>query len=182
MKEHEIPRIKITDIDKIRILVCHLIYSIGVPLNRKQLIEITSLEDAVNYFDLSQALDTIGERLCVITEEDGEPVYANTKLGDAAAKEFGVLLPVSVREKMFEEAVRVYTRDATHKNSLYAVRYAESEDGICTVGITIRDENTRDQKYYLSVSLDDKAQAEKIKAKMKNNPSLLKDCLDKFFE
>ena len=44
----EVPRIRIDDVNKIRILVCHLIYSLGCPLNRDQLVEITSLEQAGN--------------------------------------------------------------------------------------------------------------------------------------
>ena len=83
------PRIRIDDVNKIRILVCHLIYSLGCPLNRDQLAEITSLEQAVNYFDLMEALEGITARLCTCTEINGIPVYANTKLGDAAAREFG---------------------------------------------------------------------------------------------
>ena len=113
----EIPRIKVDDIQLIRILVCHLIYSLGCPLSREQLIEITSLEQAVNYFDLAEALNGIEERLCLVQEYDGEPVYSNTPLGDAAAREFGNTLPASIREKMFEEAVKVYTRDAIKKNN-----------------------------------------------------------------
>ena len=107
MKEQ--PRIRIDDVNKIRILVCHLLYSIGCPLNRDQLIEITSLEQAVNYFDLMEALDGITGRLCTCQEVNGIPVYSNTRLGDAAAREFGSELPQSIREKMFEEAVKVYT-------------------------------------------------------------------------
>ena len=69
MKEQ--PRIRIDDVNKIRILVCHLLYSIGCPLNRDQLIEITSLEQAVNYFDLMEALDGITGRLCTCQEVNG---------------------------------------------------------------------------------------------------------------
>ena len=106
MKEQ--PRIRIDDVNKIRIVVCHLLYSSGCPLNRDQLIEITSLEQAVNYFDLMEALDGITGRLCTCQEVNGIPVYSNTRLGDAAAREFGSELPQSIREKMFEEAVKGY--------------------------------------------------------------------------
>ena len=101
----EIPRIRIDDVNEIRILVCHLIYSLGCPLTRDQLAEITSLEQAVNYFDLMEALDGITARLCTCQEVNGVPVYANTKLGDAAAREFGSELPQSIRDKIFEESV-----------------------------------------------------------------------------
>lgn len=176
------PRITVTDINSIRILVCHLIYSLGCPLKKEQLIEITSLEQAVNYFDLTEALDGIGERLCTVEELDGDLIYSNTLLGVKAAQEFGNTLPASIREKMFEEAVKVYTRDAMKKGKLYAVRYAEKEDGSCTIGISIKDEASEKQKYYLNIFTGDKESAEKIKNRIKSDPAKFSSYLDKYFE
>jgi len=177
-----VPRITVKDTHSIRILVCHLIYSLGCPLKKQQLIEITSLEQAVNYFDLIEALDGMEENLCTVSELDGDTLYANTKLGDAAAREFSSDLPASVREKMFEEAVKVYTRDAMKKDKLYAVRYAESLDGSCTIGISIKDDKTGKQKYYLNICTGDKDSAEKIKNKIKTDPAQFSAYLDKYFE
>ncbi len=177
-----IPRIRVDDVQSIRILVCHLIYSLGCPLKKEQLIEITSLEQAVNYFDLIEALNGIEERLCTVEEIDDDLVYANTKLGDAAAREFGNTLPASIREKMFEEAVKVYTRDAMKKDKLYAIRYAENENGSCTIGISIKDEISGKQKYYLNIFTGDKESAEKIKKKIKSDPAQFNAYLDKYFE
>lgn len=177
-----IPRIRVDDVQSIRILVCHLIYSLGCPLRKSQLIEITALEQAVNYFDLIEALDGIEERLCTVEEIDDDLIYANTKLGDAAAREFGNTLPASIREKMFEEAVKVYTRDAMKKDKLYAVRYAENENGSCTIGISIKDSATAKQKYYLNIFTPDKESAERIKNKIKADPASFNSYLDKYFE
>ena len=176
-----VPRIRVEDTHSIRILVCHLIYSLGCPLKKEQLMEITSLEQAVSYFDLADALDGIEERLCTVEEVDGDLMYANTKLGDAAAREFGNTLPASIREKMFEEAVKVYTRDAM-KNNLVAVRYAENDNGSCTIGISMKDEITGKQKYYLNIYTGDKDSAEKIKNKIKADPAEFSRYLDKYFE
>ncbi len=179
---HDVPHIRISDIQQIRILICHLIYSLGCPLTKNQLIEITSLEQAVNYFDLCEALDGITERLCKKLDMDGEEVYANTRLGDAAAREFGNTLPVSVREKMFDEAVKVYTRDAMKKDSLFAVRYAENDNGSCTIGISIKSETTGKQKYYLNVYTDSKQKAKSIKSRVEREPKKFRDYLDRYFE
>ena len=178
----EIPRIRIDDVNKIRILVCHLIYSLGCPLTKDQLVEITSLEQAVNYFDLMEALDGITGRLCISQEVDGTTVYSNTPLGDAAAREFGSELPQSVREKMFEEAVKVYTRDEIKKDSLVSVRYAEHENGICTIGVTIKSEKTGRQKYYLTISAEDKAEADAVKKKIQRSPEQFRQYLERYFD
>lgn len=176
-----IPRITITDTSEIQILVCHLIYSLGCPLTQNQLIEITALEQAVNYFDLIDSLHDIGERFCDVREIDGETVYSNTTIGDQAAKELSYQLPASIRDKMFEEAVKVYTRDAIKKDTLFAVRYAENDNGTCTVGVSIKDKESGKPKYYLNIAADNKEHAERIKEKLKNAPDAFRMLLDSYF-
>ncbi len=179
----QVPRIRVDEIDDICVLVCYLIYSLGCPLTKTQLVEITSLEDAVNYFNLMQALDKISGHLCDETDIDGEVVYNNTAKGIKAARELGATLPMSVRDKMFKEAVRVYTRDAMQKKgSFLAVRYIKNADGSCTVGITVMDEDTARQKYYVEVAAKNTEQADLIKQKVKGDPKAFAEYLDSFFK
>ncbi|MCH5205314.1 MAG: DUF4364 family protein [Oscillospiraceae bacterium] len=178
----EIPRIRIEETDDICVLICHLIYSLGCPLSKSQLIEITSLEDAVNYFDLTKALEKIGH-LCEETDVDGEIFYNNTSLGIKAARALGATLPLSVRDKMFKEAVRVYTRDAMKKKGTFlAVRYIKNPDDTCTVGVTINDENTAQQKYYLSLTVENEQAADALKQKLKSDPKAFEKYLDEYFK
>ena len=177
------PRIRIEDADEIRVLVCHLIYSLGCPLTKSQLIEITSLEEAVNYFSLINALDGIGERLCIVEEIDSDTLYTITKLGVKAARELGDSLPASIKDKLFDEAVKVYTRDAMKKhNAPLAVRYVNNANGSCTVGITVRDEDSGRQKYYLSIAAENTEKAEQIKNKVKADPKAFALYLDSYFD
>ena len=179
----QIPRIRIKEIDDICVLVCYLIYSLGCPLSKAQLVEITSFEDAVNYFDLSQALEKVSGHLCDETELDGETVLNNTPTGIKAARELGATLPLSVRDKMFKEAVRVYTRDAMQKKgSFLAVRYIKNADNSCTVGITLMDEDTAHQKYYIEIAAESIEKAELIKQKIKKDPKGFYKYLDNYFK
>ena len=127
------------------------------------------------------SLSDIGERFCVVDEIDGELVYANTHLGDQAAKELSYQLPASIRDKMFEEAVKVYTRDAIKKDTLFAVRYAENDNGTCTVGVSVKDEESGKHKYYINICADNKEQAERIKDKLKSDPEKFRKLLDDYF-
>lgn len=179
----QVPRIRVEEIDDICVLICHLIYSLGCPLTKTQLIEITSFEDAVNYFNLTQALEKISGHLCDETDVDGETVYNNTPMGIKAARELGSSLPLSVRDKMFKEAVRVYTRDAMKKKgSFLAVRYIKNSDESCTVGITIMDEDTARQKYYIEIAANNTEQADRIKQKVKADPKAFAEYLDNYFK
>lgn len=178
----DIPRIRIDEVDDICVLICYLIYSLGCPLSKEQLIEITSLEDAVNYFSLTQALDKVSGHLCEETDVDGQTVYNNTPTGIKAARDLGATLPLSIRDKMFSEAVRVYTRDAMKKKgSFLSVRYIKNADKTCTVGITIMDERTSRQKYYTEVTVENEEHAEIIKHKVKSDPKSFAKLLDGFF-
>lgn len=178
----EIPRIRVENIDDICVLICHLIYSLGCPLSKNQLIEITSLEDAVNYFGLMKALEKADGHLLSAVETDDEIIYSNTEFGTKAARELGSEIPLSVRDKMFKEAVRVYTRDAMKKKgSLIAVRYIQNSDKTCTIGVRIMDEETTKQKYFLEMSAENTEKADFIKNKIKSNPKAFMKYLDDYF-
>lgn len=178
----ELPRIRIEEVDDICVLICYLIYSLGCPLTKEQLIEITSLEDAVNYFSLTQALEKVSGHLCMEIDVDGETVYNNTPTGIKAARDLGATLPLSIRDKMFSEAVRVYTRDAMKKKGAFlSVRYIKNADKTCTVGITVMDETTSRQKYYTEVTVENDERADIIKQKVKSDPAAFSKYLDIFF-
>ena len=178
----DIPRIRVDEVDDICVLVCYLIYSLGCPLSKSQLAEITSLEDAVNFFDLSAALEKIRGHLCIESDVDGETVYSNTPTGIKAAKDLGASLPLSVREKMFSEAVRVYTRDAmTKKGAFLSVRYIKNADDTCTVGITVMDEATAQKKYYVEVTAVNEFEADVIKHNIKSDGRNFSKMLDEYF-
>lgn len=178
----EIPRIRVDDVDDICVLICYLIYSLGCPLSKSQLAEITSLEDAVNYFDLASAIEKVRGHLCIETDVDGETIYTNTPKGIKAARDLGASLPLSVREKMFSEAVRVYTRDAMKKKGAFlSVRYIKNADNTCTVGITVMNEATARQKYYMEVTAKDEQEADIIKHKVSSDARNFAKYLDDYF-
>ena len=178
----EIPRIRVEKTDDICVLICHLIYSLGCPLSKSQLIEITSLEDAVNYFGLMKAIDKANGHLLKAVEVDDEIYYSNTEFGTKAARELGSAVPLSIRDKMFNEAVRVYTRDAMKKKgSSVVVRYIQNSDNTCTIGVRITDEETAKQKYFIEMHADNPEIADVIKTKIKNDPKAFVKYLDDYF-
>ncbi len=177
-----VPRIRIDDIDKISVLISYLIYALGCPLTKNQIIEITSLEEAVNYFDLMQSLERSTGNLWTVVELNGEKALANTDNGINAAKELADALPVSIREKMYNEAVRVYTRDAMEKGgSFLSADYVKKNDGTCTVNIKIIDTDTTQQKYNIYIETQNEEEAEAIKKKVKEDPNKFAKYLNDYF-
>ena len=78
--------------------------------------------------------------------------------------------------------MKVYTRDEIKKDSLVSVRYAEHENGTCTIGVTIKSEKTGRQKYYLTISAADKAEADSIKKRIQRSPENFRQYLESYFE
>ena len=62
------------------------------------------------------------------------------------------------------------------------MRYAEHENGTCTIGITIKSEKTGRQKYYLTISAADKTEADKIKKRVQKSPEDFRRYLESYFE
>ncbi len=177
-----VPRIRVDEVDDICVLICYLIYALGCPLTKYQLIEITSLEEAVNYFDLIQAIEKVTGRLCVEVELNDEIAYQNTSLGIKAARELSDSLPLSIREKMFHEAVRVYTRDAMKKKgSFLSVRCIKNTDKTCTLNITVMNLETTKQRYNITIDTENEPEAEAIKTKIKKDPNAFARYLDDYF-
>lgn len=63
-----------------------------------------------------------------------------------------------------------------------SVRYAEHENGTCTIGVTIKSEKTGRQKYYLTISAADKTEADSIKKRIQRNPENFRQYLESYFE
>lgn len=177
-----VPRIRIEDIDQISVLISYLIYELGCPLTRNQIIEITSLEEAVNYFDLTQSLEKSTGHLWTEVDLNDEKALTNTDNGIKAAIELADTLPISIREKMFSEAVRVYTRDAMEKGgSFLSADYEKNNDGTCTVNIKVIDTDTTQQKYNIYIETQNEDEAETIKKKVKKDPNKFAKYLNDFF-
>ena len=83
---------------------------------------------------------------------------------------------------MFEDAVKVYTRDEIRKDSLVSVRYAEQQNGTCTIGVTIKSEKTGRQKYYLTISASGKEEADRIKKRIQGSPEEFRRYLESYFD
>lgn len=177
-----VPRIRIEEIDKISILICYLIYALGCPLTKEQLIEITALEEAVGYFNLMQAFEKSSDGLIEEVDFEDQKAYVNTIQGIKTARELSDTLPLSIREKMFEEAVRIYTRDTMKKKgSFLSTSSVSKPDGTSTVLITIMDTDTIKPRYSISIQTENEKQAEQIQAKLKNNPNGFAKMLDDYF-
>ncbi len=97
------PKIRLKESFEITVLICYLLENLG-PLTEKLLLEITTLDDMVGVFDLSEALGIIESKgLATVSES----LYSVTDEGRLLVKEFSVEIPLSIREKTLAEGKKI---------------------------------------------------------------------------
>lgn len=121
----------LTTSTEIRILLCYLLKSVGVPLTRSEIESALLGEELVNYFELSDALD----KLCTLGHLKFENhTYQITPSGSDLADTLSGELPRSVRET----AVNAVLTAQQYKRKLaqHKAKVTQTEDGwrtSCTI-------------------------------------------------
>ena len=62
------------------------------------------------------------------------------------------------------------------------LRGLKIENGTCTIGITLKSQKTGKQKYYLTISAEDKTEADYIKKRIQKDPEAFRQYLESYFE
>lgn len=89
----------------IRILLCYILASVNGPLSREDLLRIVQEKALANYFETEEALDGLVARGHAARDEAG--LYTATPSGREIARTLDASLPLSVRDKALEAALRL---------------------------------------------------------------------------
>ena len=108
----------------IRILVCYILRSAGGPLTREDLTRVIGEKDLANYFEVTEAVDALLAQGHLAQGEEGLTVTAT---GREIADNLDVSLPLSVRDKALEAAVRLLAQAKVRREN--RVEIAETEGG-----------------------------------------------------
>lgn len=167
---HEVPKIRLDDAYRIKILVCYILHHIGCPLTENQLVEIMTTDDMVNYFDLQLALNDIDKnRLCSVrTAGNGETCYAIDINGVSTVAQFESHVPLSIREKSLDTAVELIKKTQKEKES-YNIRIDETNKGFY-VDIKFFPDTPLTVKLETIIQAETREKAEKIKDNIDSNP------------
>ncbi len=139
----------------IRILLCYILSSVDGPLRREDISQITEGKALANYFEVGDALAALEKQGNVVRDQDG--LYAVTPAGREIAQSLDATLPLSVRDKALEAAVRLMADARARRENRVNIR--ETEQGFrvdCHVSGGKMDLMT------VSLFVPDKAQAEMV--------------------
>lgn len=158
------------DADDIKILICYLLKSVDRPLSFENLNEILQHDGLCNYFGFASALhELLVSGHIDLVHENGEDLYKTTSLGVATAELFERRLPVSVREKAVNAAVRLLSR--IKRESENRVEFTENSSGGFDVTCSVLDMG--DTLMSVKLLVADRAQAESVKRQFQSNPDIV---------
>jgi len=122
----EIPKVKITDSFKITVLICYLLNELG-SLSEFQITKILTLDEIVNFFDLTEAFGIVENRKLVnFIEKKGERYYELNEAGRVIAAEANSV-PPSVREKTLIEGKNILKDIELRKTISWSIQKRENK-------------------------------------------------------
>lgn len=151
----------------IKILLAYFLRQINRPVTPQQLCEIATSDNVLNYFDYTQAVNSMVEGGAIeLKEIDGVEYYILTELGKTGSYEFKSYIPRSFREKILSAGLTFF---ANQKNEQFVtVEVTELEKG-ANVHFECKDKNVT------LISLDlfapDLEQGNYLAEKIRQNPS-----------
>lgn len=146
----------------VRILVCYLLSSVGAPLSRAALSQIVQEKGLANYFEVGDAVAALLAQGNLREEGDDLTV---TESGREIAERLDASLPLSVRDKALEAALRLLAESRARRENRVTV--TQGEDGClvtCHISGGERDLMT------VSLTVPDKRQAALVEGNFYRNP------------
>ncbi len=147
----------------IRILLCYILSSVDAPLDREDISQIIQRKALANYFEVGDALAALVKQGNVSRDEGG--FYTITAAGREIARNLDVTLPLSVRDKALEAAIRLMADARARREN--RVEISETEKG-CQVTCHISG-GTLDLMT-VSLYVPDRAQAERVEQNFYRDP------------
>jgi hypothetical protein len=156
--------------DDIKILICYLLKSVARPLSFDNLNEILQHDGLCNYFGFASALNELQKSGHIELVKEGESeCYKASDLGAGTAEMFERRLPLTIRERAVNAAVRLLAR--IKRESENRVEIAEEDSG--GFGVTCSVLDMGDTLMQVKLLVTDRAQAEAIKRQFQSCPEII---------
>lgn len=146
----------------IRILLCYILSSVSAPLSRESISEIVQGKALANYFEVGEALDSLQKQGHIAAQDD---CFTVTESGREIAASLDATLPLSVRDKALEAAMRLVAEAKAKREN--RVELTPDENGY---QVTCHISGGAADLMSVSLYVPDKAQAELVKKNFYRDP------------
>lgn len=147
----------------IRILLCYVLASVGAPLSRESIGEIIQGKALANYFEVGDALDSLVKQGNAAVDEAG--LFSVTDSGREIAANLDATLPLSVRDKALEAALRLTAEQKARRENKVELQKAENGYQVCC-----HVSGGETELMTISLYVPDKAQAELVERNFYRDP------------
>lgn len=148
----------------IRILLCYVLSSVDGPLSGEDISQIVQGKALANYFEVGDALASLLKQGNIRKDENG--LYTVTDAGREIAESLDATLPLSVRDKALEAAVRLMAEARARREN--RVEIEETEKGF---QITCCVSGGEMDLMKISLYVPDRAQAELVERNFYKDPA-----------
>lgn len=147
----------------IRILICYILASVNAPLTEEDLLRVIQGRGLANYFEAADALSALVRLGHVLRGEEG---YTVSDTGREIAGGLDTELPLSVRDKALEAAMRLLAEARSKRENRVEIQ----EDGKgCRVACRVLG-GEGVELMAVSLYVPDRAQAQLVREKFYENP------------
>ncbi len=147
----------------IRILLCYILSSVNGPLSGESISQIVQGKALANYFEVGDALAALLAQGNVVQNEEG--LYTVTPAGREIADSLDATLPLSVRDKALEAALRLMADSKARREN--RVELTETENGF---RVTCHISGGALDLMSISLYAPDKSQAKLMEQNFYQNP------------
>ncbi len=148
---------------EIRLLVCYMLNSVDEPMTREAVVQIIFAEGMANFFEAEAAIDEL-VRLGNLTEDENG-YLSLTPTGKEASQTLTSRIPLTLRERSAEAAVRLLTRQRREREN--RVEIVKLDAGVAVTCSIDRSDNPM-MSFTLRVA--DEAQADLIRERFLDDP------------
>lgn len=154
----------------IRILVCYLLQSVPVPLSQEDISDILQEKALANYFEIQDAVASLLKLENI--EETPAGLLQLRESGTQIAQQLDTSLPLTVRDKALEGAMKMLTRARNEQD--HKVEITETAEG-CR--ITCHISGGAQELMSISLYVPDRLQADLVKEHFYRDPGKVYELL-----
>lgn len=157
----------------IKLLICYMLFSVGQPLSKEEVLSVLQEKSLANYFEINDAFSDLVNSRNICADEKEASKFSITETGKLIATQLDSALPLSVREKALEAALSLLAKIKRESENTVTIK---KENAGYSVHCNISGGQDID---LLSINLvvPDNMQAELVKKNFQAEPDLIYSCM-----
>ncbi len=156
----------------IKLLICYMLFSVGQPLSKDEVLSALQEKGLANYFEINDAFSDLLSNGNIQPDENNSSKFVITEAGKLIATQLDSALPISVREKALEATLSLLAKIKRESENTVTIKKEPAGYSVqCNI-------SGGEEVDLLGISLvvPDNMQAELVKKNFQADPDLIYAC------